>query len=132
MTRNFLKELGISDKDIADYIAGPGFIAWFAQCFSCGKSTRTLGQLLEAIGRMDLMVTPTADITAPLQFVLDVEPEEIDDALTITELPDFYKRIFSLGNRCKKSQYSHLGHQPRYGHTSEQTTQIYLTMLKIR
>ena len=28
-----------------------------AHCFSCGKSTRTLGQLLEAIGRMDLMVT---------------------------------------------------------------------------
>lgn len=30
VTRNFLKELGISDKDIAEYIAGPGFIAWFA------------------------------------------------------------------------------------------------------
>ena len=30
VTRNFLKELGVSDKDIADYIAGPGFIAWFA------------------------------------------------------------------------------------------------------
>ncbi len=30
VTRNFLKELGISDSDIADYIAGPGFIAWFA------------------------------------------------------------------------------------------------------
>jgi hypothetical protein len=57
---------------------------FMAHCFSCGKSTRTLGQLLEAIGRMDLMVTPTADITAPLQFVLGVEPEEIDDMLTIT------------------------------------------------
>ena len=68
---------------------------FMAHCFSWGKSTRTLGQLLEAIGRMDLMVTPTADITAPLQFVLGVEPEEIDDMLTITELPDFYKRIFS-------------------------------------
>lgn len=30
VTRNFLKELGISDKDINAYIAGPGFIAWFA------------------------------------------------------------------------------------------------------
>ncbi|MBQ8336466.1 MAG: alpha-N-acetylglucosaminidase [Bacteroidaceae bacterium] len=30
VTRNFLKELGVSDSDIADYIAGPGFIAWFA------------------------------------------------------------------------------------------------------
>ena len=30
VTRNFLKELGVSDTDIANYIAGPGFIAWFA------------------------------------------------------------------------------------------------------
>ncbi|MDO5461385.1 MAG: alpha-N-acetylglucosaminidase TIM-barrel domain-containing protein [Bacteroidales bacterium] len=30
VTRNFLKELGMSDSDIAAYIAGPGFIAWFA------------------------------------------------------------------------------------------------------
>ena len=30
VTRNFLKELGVSDTDIAAYIAGPGFIAWFA------------------------------------------------------------------------------------------------------
>ena len=30
VTRNFLKELGISDSDINNYIAGPGFIAWFA------------------------------------------------------------------------------------------------------
>lgn len=30
VTRNFLKELGVSDKDINSYIAGPGFIAWFA------------------------------------------------------------------------------------------------------
>lgn len=30
VTRNFLKELGVSDSDINAYIAGPGFIAWFA------------------------------------------------------------------------------------------------------
>ncbi len=30
VTRNFLKELGMSDTDIAAYVAGPGFIAWFA------------------------------------------------------------------------------------------------------
>ena len=30
VTRNFLKELGMSDSDIAAYVAGPGFIAWFA------------------------------------------------------------------------------------------------------
>ena len=30
VTRKFLRELGVSEKDINDYIAGPGFIAWFA------------------------------------------------------------------------------------------------------
>ena len=30
VTRNFLKELGVSESDIDAYIAGPGFIAWFA------------------------------------------------------------------------------------------------------
>ena len=30
VTRNFLRELGVSEKDINRYIAGPGFIAWFA------------------------------------------------------------------------------------------------------
>lgn len=30
VTRNFLKEFGVSDSDINAYIAGPGFIAWFA------------------------------------------------------------------------------------------------------
>ena len=30
VTRKFLKELGVSESDIDAYIAGPGFIAWFA------------------------------------------------------------------------------------------------------
>lgn len=30
VTRKFLRELGVSEKDINAYIAGPGFIAWFA------------------------------------------------------------------------------------------------------
>ena len=30
VTRNFLRELGVSESDIKAYIAGPGFIAWFA------------------------------------------------------------------------------------------------------
>ncbi len=30
VTRNFLRELGVSEEDINAYIAGPGFIAWFA------------------------------------------------------------------------------------------------------
>ena len=30
VTRNFLRELGVNENDINNYIAGPGFIAWFA------------------------------------------------------------------------------------------------------
>ena len=30
VTRNFLRELGVGEQDINAYIAGPGFIAWFA------------------------------------------------------------------------------------------------------
>lgn len=69
---------------------------FMAHCFSCGASTRTLEQLLEAIGRMDLMVAPTADIAAPLDNILlaRAEQPEIDDELAVVELPDFYKRTF--------------------------------------
>lgn len=70
--------------------------SFMAHCFSCGASTRTLEQLLEAIGRMDLMVTPTADLDAPLENPLLAPPEkeEIDDRLLPVTLPDFYKRTF--------------------------------------
>ena len=30
VTRNFLREIGVTEADINDYIAGPGFMAWFA------------------------------------------------------------------------------------------------------
>lgn len=70
---------------------------FMSHCFSCGYSTRTLEQLLEAIGRMDLMVAPTTDVEAPLENILQLkldEPEEIDDELCAVELPEFYKRTF--------------------------------------
>lgn len=71
---------------------------FMAHCFSCGSSTHSLNQTLEAIGRPDLMVTPTADLGAALDsgflFPLD-NADEIDDSLGIVELPDFYKRTFS-------------------------------------
>ena len=69
---------------------------FMAHCFSCGASTRTLAQLLAAIGRMDLMVSETTDISAPLNLHL-LEPDEaedIDDELVPSGLPDFYKRTF--------------------------------------
>ncbi len=69
---------------------------FMAHCFSCGASTRTLEQLLELIGRMDLMVTPTTDIVTPLEnrLLIPLEHIEIDDELIGAELPDFYKRTF--------------------------------------
>lgn len=71
---------------------------FMAHCFSCGRSTLTLDKLLEEIGRADLMITPTADLSAPLDehllFPLDNE-EEIDDALGIVGLPDFYRQVYT-------------------------------------
>lgn len=71
---------------------------FMGHCFSCGASTRTLNQTLEAIGRPELMVTPTANLDAGLDtsllFPLDVQ-EEIDDSLGIVALPEFYRRTFS-------------------------------------
>ena len=71
---------------------------FMAHCFSCGRSTLTRDKLLEEIGRPDLMITPTADLSAPLNanllFPLDNE-EEIDDTLGIVELPDFYRQVYT-------------------------------------
>lgn len=67
---------------------------FMAHCFSCGTSTHTLEQLLSALGRRDLMLMPTADITAPLPRLEPPVPEEIDDRVLSVELPDFYQRTF--------------------------------------
>lgn len=70
---------------------------FMAHCFSCGASTHSLERTLEALGRMDLLPTPTTDPEAKLDcnllFPLDAG-EEIDDELGIVELPEFYKRTF--------------------------------------
>lgn len=55
---------------------------FMAHCFSCGASTRTLEQLLAAIGRMDLMVLQTADIAAPLNLHL-LEKDEAEDRKSV-------------------------------------------------
>ena len=71
---------------------------FMSHCFSCGSSTHTLERLLEVIGRPDLMVTQTVNLENKLEpnllFPLSVE-EDIDDELSVVELPDFYKRCFS-------------------------------------
>lgn len=72
---------------------------FMAHCFSCMRSTYTLEQLLESIGRTDLFITPTTDPEAHLDetllFPLSNEEEEIDDTLGIVALPDFYQRCFT-------------------------------------
>lgn len=71
---------------------------FMAHCFSCGHSTTTLAQLLQDLDRLDLLPTPTAKLEAPVAtFLLLMPPreEEVDDTLSIVELPDFYQRRFS-------------------------------------
>ena len=71
---------------------------FMSHCFSCGRSILTVNHLLEEIGRVDLIITPTVDLTSELDtqllFPLEQE-EEIDDSLDIIELPDFYRRVFT-------------------------------------
>lgn len=71
---------------------------FMAHCFSCGHSTSTLEQLLQDIGRLDLLPTATADPAAPVATSLWLTPpvhEEIDDTLWAVALPDFYRRRFT-------------------------------------
>lgn len=71
---------------------------FMAHCFSCGASTRTLEQLLAAIGRMDLMVLQTADIAAPLNLHLleKDEAEEIDDELVRSNCRTFTSALSGI------------------------------------
>lgn len=71
---------------------------FMSHCFSCGYSITSLNRLLEEISRPDLMIQPTADLSATLDtnqlFPIDSQ-EDIDDSLGIVELPDFYRRVFT-------------------------------------
>ena len=70
---------------------------FMAHCFSCGRSTQTLEQLLQEIGRTDLMVTETFDLTAGEKlddFSFMEEEKELDDSLGIVEMPEDYKRTY--------------------------------------
>lgn len=71
---------------------------FMSHCFSCGRSTLTINNLLEEVGRVDLIITPTTDLSVELDteqlFPLEQE-DEVDDSLCIIELPDFYRRVFT-------------------------------------
>ena len=58
---------------------------FMAHCFSCGRSTQTLEQLLTDIGRQDLIITDTFDLDGDkiinnFSFLEDND-KEIDDSL---------------------------------------------------
>lgn len=71
---------------------------FMAHCFKCGRSTRTLEQLLTEIGRTDLILTDTFDLDGDKSInsfsFLEDEEKEIDDSLCIIEMPEDYKRTY--------------------------------------
>lgn len=70
---------------------------FMAHCFSCGHSTQTLEQLLQEIGRIDLMVSETFDLTAANHlddFSFMEDEKELDDSLCVVEMPEDYKRTY--------------------------------------
>lgn len=70
---------------------------FMSHCFKCGHSTQTLDQLLQDIGRMDLMVTETfdlsgSDVSKAFSFLDD--NKEIDDSLDVVDMPEDWKRTY--------------------------------------
>lgn len=71
---------------------------FMAHCFSCGHSTRTLEELLKYIGRTDLMVSETFDLTGGERLddfsFMDDDDDELDDTLNVVDMPEHYKRSY--------------------------------------
>lgn len=72
---------------------------FMAHCFKCGRSTRTLEQLLKEIGRPDLMVADTFDLDGEKAMdsfsFLDDHGPELDDYCCLVQMPDGYRRTYS-------------------------------------
>lgn len=68
---------------------------FMSHCFKCGATTRTLDQLLDLVGRSDLKIEETASFK-PLDIpdFFKIEEEEIDDELSVIEMPEDWKRCF--------------------------------------
>ena len=68
---------------------------FMSHCFSCGHTTKDVNQLLEDIGRPDLMLEDTASF-APLQIpqFCNLEEDEIDDELVSVDMPEGWKRCY--------------------------------------
>jgi DNA primase len=68
---------------------------WMSHCFKCGATTATLPQLLETLGRMDLMVEDSININRlTIPDWLKPEDDEIDDSLIAIQMPEGYKRCY--------------------------------------
>lgn len=67
---------------------------FMAHCFSCGHTTTDVNRLLEDLGRSDLKIVETADLTQPVVPIFALEEDEIDDELGIVEMPEGWKRCF--------------------------------------
>ncbi|NDV63919.1 toprim domain-containing protein [Bacteroides sp. 224] len=68
-----------------------------SHCFSCGHTTKDINQLLEDIGRSDLKLVETADfrpITEQNPFFQLDDENEIDDELSVVEMPEGWKKCF--------------------------------------
>ncbi len=68
-----------------------------SHCFSCGRFHRDINHLLMEIGRSDLIITATATLSAELNpnLLFPLEREgEVDDELSVVEMPDFFRRVF--------------------------------------
>ena len=68
---------------------------FMVHCFKCGATTRSLDQLLDLINRSDLKVEDKASF-APLEIptFYQINEAEIDDELTVVEMPDGWKRCY--------------------------------------
>lgn len=70
---------------------------FMSHCFKCGHSTLTLEQLLTDIGRPDLIVEETFDLSGEKQmgaFSFLEDEKEIDDSLCVVSMPESYKRSY--------------------------------------
>lgn len=72
---------------------------FMSHCFSCGRTTMTLNDLLDLYQRPDLKVADKVETTLEdWEAGNQIEEEELDDTLVEVELPEGYKQ-------CKKNQY---------------------------
>lgn len=66
-----------------------------AHCFSCGRTCKDINKFLHQIGRDDLQIIEKASF-APIEVpeFFSLEDEEIDDDLSVVEMPEAWKRCY--------------------------------------